>query len=43
MTLATATGITDGGNAFVALAITTSAMFRFLKTGDAAYTVYKMA
>jgi hypothetical protein len=41
--LATATGITDGGNAFVALAITTSAMFRFLKTGDAAYTVYKMA
>ena len=43
VTLATATGITDGGNAFVAVAITSSAMFRFRKTGDAAYTVYKMA
>lgn len=43
VTLATATGITDGGNAFTATAITSSALFRFRKTGDNAYTVYKLA
>ena len=43
VTLATATGITDGGNAFVAVAVTSSAVFRFRKTGDAAWTVYKIA
>lgn len=43
VTLATATGITDGGNAFAVCAVTTSALFRFRKTGDAAYTVYKIA
>ena len=43
VTLATATGLTDGGNAFVAVAVTSSAVFRFRKTADAAYTVYKMA
>ena len=43
VTLATATGLTDGGNAFVVVAVTSSAMFRFRKTGDAAYTVYKVA
>lgn len=43
VTLATATGLTDGGNAFVATAITSSALFRFRKTGDAAWTVYKAA
>ena len=43
VTLATATGITDGGNAFVAVAVTSSAAFRFRKTGDAAWTVYKIA
>lgn len=43
VTLATATGLTDGGNAFVAVAVTSSAVFRFRKTGDAAYTVYKVA
>lgn len=43
VTLATATGITDGGNAFVAVAITSSAQFTFRKTGDATYTVYKTA
>jgi hypothetical protein len=42
-TLATATGITDGGNAFTVVAVTSSALFRFRKTGDAAYTVYKVA
>ena len=43
VTLAAGTGITDGGNALVAIAITASAMFRFRKTGDATYTVYKVA
>ena len=43
VTLATATGITDGGNAFVAVAVTSSAVFRFRKTGDAAWSVYKVA
>ena len=43
VTLATATGITDGGNAFVAISTTSSALFRFRKTADGAYTVYKIA
>jgi hypothetical protein len=43
VTLATATGLTDGGNAFVATAITSSALFRFRKTGDGTWTVYKAA
>jgi hypothetical protein len=43
VTLATATGLTDGGNAFVAVAVTSSAVFTFRKTGDAAWTVYKSA
>jgi len=43
VTLATATGITDGGNAFVAVAVTSSALFRFRKTAEGAYTVYKIA
>jgi hypothetical protein len=43
VTLATATGLTDGGNAFVAVAVTSSAAFRFRKTAEGAYTVYKIA
>ena len=43
VTLATATGLTDGGNAFVAVAVTSSAQFTFRKTGDGAWTVYKTA
>lgn len=43
VTLATATGLTDGGNAFVVVPVTSSALFRFRKTGDAAWTVYKVA
>ena len=43
VTLSLGTGITDGGNALVAVAVTSSAMFRFRKTGDAAYVVYKIA
>ena len=36
------TGVTNGGNAAVSLAAATSAMFRFRKTGDAAWSVYKI-
>ena len=43
LAMGTSTGFTDGGNATVALAITSSALFRFRKTGDGAYTVYKIA
>ena len=43
VTLAAGTGITDGGNATVAVAITSSAQFTFRKTGDAAWSVYKTA
>lgn len=43
VTLATATGITDGGNAFTVVPVSSSALFRFRKTADNAYTVYKMA
>jgi len=40
--LALGTGFTDGGNATVALAITSSGIFRFRKTADNAYTVYRI-
>ena len=43
VTLSMGTGITDGGNAAVAVAITASAAFLFRKTGDAAWSVYKIA
>jgi hypothetical protein len=43
LAMGTSTGFTDGGNAAVALPITSSALFRFRKTGDGAYTVYKVA
>jgi hypothetical protein len=43
VTLALGTGITDGGNALVAVAVTASAQFTFRKTGDAAWVVYKTA
>lgn len=43
VTLAVGTGITNGGNAAVAVAVTSSALFRFRKTGTAAWTVYKIA
>lgn len=42
VTLVLGTGMTDGGNALVAVGTTSSAIFRFRKTGDAAYTVYKI-
>jgi len=40
--LALGTGFTDGGNATVALPITSSGIFRFRKTADNAYTVYRV-
>ena len=43
VTLSLGTGLTDGGNATVAVAITASAQFTFRKTGDAAWSVYKTA
>ena len=43
VTLSMGTGITDGGNAAVAVAITSSAAFRFRKTGDAAYSIYRIS
>lgn len=43
LAMGSGTNFTDGGNAAVAVAITSSALFRFRKTGDGAYTVYKVA
>lgn len=43
VTLSLGTGLTDGGNATVAIAITSSALFRFRKTADGAYSVTKIA
>ena len=43
VTLAVNTGVTDGGNALTAVAVTTSQMFRFRKTGDGTYVVYRLA
>ena len=39
----TSTNITDGGNALTAVAVTSSAIFRFRKTAEGAYTVYRIA
>ena len=43
LAMGSGTGFTDGGNAVVALPITSSAVFRFRKTADLAWTVYKVA
>lgn len=43
LAMGSGTGFTDGGNATVALAITSSALFRFRKTADGAWSVYKVA
>jgi hypothetical protein len=42
LAMGSGTGFTDGGNATVALAITSSGIFRFRKTADNAYTVYRI-
>ena len=42
VTLAMGTGLTNGGNATVAVAITSAGRFRFRKTGDLAWSVYRI-
>lgn len=37
------TGISNGGNGITSVAAASSALFRFRKTGDGAWTVYKIA
>ena len=43
LAMGSGTGITNGGGSLTANAASTSATYRFRKTGDAAYTVYKIA
>jgi hypothetical protein len=43
VTFAAGTGVTDGGNGLTAVAITSSALFRFRRTADATWLVYKVA
>lgn len=43
LALGSGTGFTDGGNATVALAVTSSGLFRFRKSGDGAWAVYRVA
>jgi hypothetical protein len=43
LAMGSGTGFTDGGNATTSVAITSSAIYRFRKTGTAAYTVYRIA
>jgi hypothetical protein len=40
--LAASTGITDGGNGLVAVAITSSGRFLFRRTGDSTWVVYRV-
>ena len=42
VTLSMGSGLTDGGNSTVAIAVTSSAQYRFRKTGDGAWTVYRL-
>mgnify|MGYP006294945643 CR=1 FL=1 len=42
VTLSMGSGLSDGGNATVALAVTSSGLFRFRKTGDGAWSVYRL-
>ena len=43
LAMGTGTGFTDGGNATTNVSATSSAMYRFRKTNDNAYSVYKTA
>ena len=38
-----ATGVTDGGNALTAIAVTASSRFLFRKTGDATWVAYRFS
>jgi hypothetical protein len=40
--LAASTGITDGGNGLVAVAVTSSGRFLFRRTGDSTWVVYRV-
>jgi hypothetical protein len=40
--LAAGTGVTDGGNATVAISATSSGRFLFRRTGDSTYVVYRV-
>jgi hypothetical protein len=42
VTLAVSTGVTDGGNAVTAIAVTTSALFRFRKVADNTFVAYRI-
>lgn len=42
VTLAVSTGVTDGGNAVVAVPVTSSALFRFRKTADNVFVAYRI-
>lgn len=42
VTLAVSTGVTDGGNAVTAIAVTTSALFRFRKVADSTFVAYRI-
>lgn len=42
VTLAVSTGVTDGGNAVTAVAVTTSALFRFRKVADNTFVAYRI-
>jgi hypothetical protein len=42
LAMGSGTGFSDGGNATVALPITSSGIFRFRKTADNAFTVYRI-
>jgi hypothetical protein len=43
MAMGSGTGFTNGGNATVAVAVTSSGQFLFRKSGDGAWTVYRVA
>lgn len=42
LAMGSGTGFTDGGNATVALPVTSSGIFRFRMTGENTYTVYRI-
>ena len=42
VTLAVSTGVVDGGNAITAVAVTTSALFRFRKVADNSFVAYRI-
>jgi hypothetical protein len=42
VTLAVSTGVTDGGNAVTAIAVTSSALFRFRKVADNTFVAYRI-